>query len=220
MTVRQKCIDFTLLVLSLGIVFLAPINTTISLSHFAAMTSALTMALCIPYLYYRKYEPGVIAYPVNIHVLLRKRNLAFVGLAAIISYFLLPFYFANTGAYYNWPNATSSQEIMLLFIGTNALGLWDELFFINTVLTILKRHFRFWVANSIQALFFTIFLYELGFTHWLPLIIYPFALLQGYMLRTYKSLAFVVAIHLTIDFILFLALLNAYGNLPFKLFLQ
>ena len=41
--------------------------------------------------------------------------------------------------------------IARLFVGVNAVGLWDELFFICTVYTLLLRHFRPWLANLLQA---------------------------------------------------------------------
>lgn len=171
------------------------------------MASMLSLAVFVPYLYYRYAGEHIITFPFAPQILLQKRTLLLVAVAAVLSYFLIPFYFSTTGAWQNWPDAKTSQEVLLLFIGTNALGIWDELFFINTLLTILKRHFRFWIANAIQATFFTFFLYELGFTGWLPLVIYPFALLQGYIFRTYKSLALVIAI------------LHAHGNLPFRFFI-
>ena len=100
--------------------------------------------------------------------------------------------------------------ISLLFIGTNALGIWDELFFIITVLALLRRHLPFFWANAIQAVLFTAFLYELGFRGWAPLAIYPFALLQGIVFKKTHNLLYIIAIHLTIDFVLFLALINAH----------
>lgn len=218
MKIAQRSRDFLVLSISLCVVALTPINTDIRPSHMVVMASMLSLAVAVPYLYYRRHKPQLITFPFAPEVLLQKQKLLLVLLAAVLSYLLLPFYFSSTQSHLNWPDAVGPTEVLLLFIGTNLLGLWDELFFINSTLTILRKHFSFWVANAIQASFFTFFLYELGFTSWFPLVIYPFALLQGYMFRTYKSLAFVIAIHLTIDFILFLALLNAYGTLPIDIF--
>lgn len=116
----------------------------------------------------------------------------------------------TTGAYQNWVVENDPYHLFILFLGTNGLGIWDELFFIVTVLALLKRHMPFHQANLVQALLFTSFLYELGFRGWAPFIIYPFALLQGLVFRRTDNLVYIIAIHLTIDFVLYLALINAH----------
>ena len=52
---------------------------------------------------------------------------------------------------------------MRLFVGVNAVGIWDELFFICVVLALLRPHFPFWLANLLQAAVFVSFLWELGY---------------------------------------------------------
>lgn len=183
------------------------------------MASTLGLAVLLPYLYYRNKPGQAIRFKYRIRSVLTWHKIAFILLSAILAYLIFPFYFQSTGSYNNWPSANNTSQVILLFIGTNALGFWDELFFINTLLTIFRRHVRFWVANMAQAVFFTAFLYELGFTGWAPFMIYPFALLQGYTFMKFKSLGFVIAVHLTVDFILFLAILAAYNNLPFQFFI-
>lgn len=185
----------------------------------AVMGSMLGAAVLIPYLYYRGKPGRRISFNFRFQSILHKEKIAFIVFMALVSYLVFPFYFKSTGAYANWPSAQGAGDVILLFIGTNALGFWDELFFINTVLTIFRRHTRFWAANLAQGIIFTAFLYELGFRGWAPFVIYPFTLLQGYMFMRYKSLGFVIATHLSIDFILFLAILNAYGKLPFPFFI-
>ena len=61
-----------------------------------------------------------------------------------------------------------------------------------------------------QAVLFTSFLHELGFTSWGPLMIFPFALIQGYTFATTRSLSYVVTVHLTFDLVLFGVLLHAH----------
>ena len=97
-----------------------------------------------------------------------------------------------------------------LLIGTEALGLWDELFFVLTILAILRQYMPFWWANCIQAILWTLFLYQLSFRSWGPVFIFAFALLQGYIFLRTKSLLYLLSIHLTLDFILFLALVHAH----------
>lgn len=211
--------DVLVVLVSLAIIALAPINTDISPPHMLVMASFLSVAVLAPYLFYRNRVGRKISFNFRFDSILHWQKISFILFGALLAYFVFPFYFASTGAYQNWPSADNTIDVILLFIGTNALGLWDELFFVNTLLTVFRRHTEFWIANFAQAIFFTAFLYELGFTGWAPLIIYPFALLQGYMFMKFKSLGFVIAVHLSIDFILFLAILEAHGNLPFPFFI-
>ena len=60
-----------------------------------------------------------------------------------------------------WISATRMRApSVALFVGTNALGTWDELFFICTCFALLRRHLVDWQANLIQAVLFTSFLWE------------------------------------------------------------
>jgi len=76
------------------------------------------------------------------------------------------------------------------------------------VLGIYRRYLPFATANLLQAVLFTSFLFELGFTGWGPVMIFIFAVIQGVVFRKTDSLFYVITIHLTLDFILFLALVN------------
>ena len=89
-----------------------------------------------------------------------------------------------------------------LFIGVNAVGLWDELFFICTVFTLLRRHFPTVAGQSPQAMVFVSFLWELGYQSWGPLLTFPFALVQGYIFNRTRSLPYVVSVHLIFDCVL------------------
>lgn len=210
--------DAVVLLVVLGLLLVTQINTDISIPHMLWMGATLSLAIFIPYLIYRNTSKSRINFHFGLKSGWTKKKFAYIGLAALISYFIFPFYFATTGAYTHWPSPQNGFEVFLLFLGTNALGIWDELFFVNTLLQIFKRYLSFWYANILQAVLWTVFLYELGFTFWMPLLIFPFALLQGYTYEKYKSLGFIIAIHLAVDFILFLAILSAHGDLPFRLF--
>lgn len=110
----------------------------------------------------------------------------------------------------NWSFALTPDSLGLLFLGTNGLGIWDELFFVVTALGLMRRHLPFVWANLAQAVMFTAFLYELGFRGWAPFLIFPFALLQGIVFKKTENLVYVIAIHLTLDLVLYLALINAH----------
>jgi CAAX prenyl protease-like protein len=203
--------DLILVVLSLGIVGITQINTNISYSHIFQMSALLIVAVAIPFLITRKlYKEKTIRFPFHHGRNWYKSEIFYIFLTAIIAYLLLPFYLQNTGAYHNWTVKSGFGNLFTLFMGTNALGIWDELFFISTVLAIFKKHFSFGTANAAQAVLFTSFLFELGFRGWIPLVLYPFALTQGYIFKKTDSLLYVITIHLTLDWVLFLALIHAY----------
>jgi membrane protease YdiL (CAAX protease family) len=100
----------------------------------------------------------------------------------------------------------------------NAVGLWDELFFICTVFALLRRHFPMWTANLLQAVGFVSFLWELGYQSWGPALTVPFAVLQGYIFQRTRSLAYVVTVHLSFDLIIFMILVHAHTPALFDVF--
>lgn len=200
-----------LLYVSLSLLGLIPITTDITNENFARMGLVLLAALLLPLLITRLvFRDNSIVFRWHHGRKWLRNEVWYVLGTAAGAYFFLPYYLQSTGAYLNWGVENTSESIGRLFIGTNALGFWDELFFVSTVLGILRLYLPFWQANLLQAVLFTSFLYELGFTGWGPLVIYPFALSQGYIFKKTHSLLYVITIHLTLDFILFLALLNAH----------
>ena len=133
-------------------------------------------------------------------------------LVPLLGWAILPFYFIRSGAYENWPHITDPSELLRFFVGVNAVGTWDELFFICTVLVLLRRHFPLWQANLLTATIFVSFLWELGYRAWGPFLTAPFALLQGYLFAKTRSLGYVLAVHLLFDAIVFLAIVHAHNR--------
>lgn len=208
---KQFAKDIVLLYVSIAILGLTPITTDISYSHIFIMGTALALAVGIPYGISRyAYKDYLVRFPFYHGRRWYRTEFAYIAVTTVISYLVIPFYLKNTGAYLNWTVEPGLHNITKLFIGTNGLGIWDELFFVSTVLGILRRHIAFWLANVMQAILFTSFLFELGFTGWGPFMIYPFALLQGLIFRKTESLLYIITIHLCLDFVLFLALLNTH----------
>lgn len=199
-----------LVFLSIAIIGATPISTSIDLAHILSMGALIGLAVLIPFLVTRYiYCEDVIRFPLGKHTWSRG-HIGYLLLAFVLSYLILPAWMQSTGGYQNWSVIADPYHLFVLFLGTNGLGIWDELFFIVTVLALLKRHFPFHHANFAQAALFTSFLYELGFRGWAPFIIYPFAVLQGLVFRKTDNLTYIIAIHLTIDFVLYLALINAH----------
>ncbi|XNQ56210.1 CPBP family intramembrane glutamic endopeptidase [Agrococcus sp. 1P02AA] len=139
-----------------------------------------------------------------------RRMWTYIAVVVLAAYLILPFYFLTSGVYRNWPAVEDADMIARLFMGVNAVGLWDELFFICTVYTLLLRHFRPWIANVLQAGIFVSFLWELGYQSWGPLLTIPFALVQGAIFSWTKSLLYVVTVHLLFDAVVFLVIVHAH----------
>ncbi|MBN9130243.1 MAG: CPBP family intramembrane metalloprotease [Paenarthrobacter ureafaciens] len=210
---RQLLRHLALVAAGVVIISLVPLNADLSLEHMALMGGALALAVLVPWLVSRFiYREKVIRFPVNTG---RKWPLAakfyLVGVVAL-GYFILPAYLINTGVYTNWPDASDPTIFWRLFLGVNTVGIWDELFFICTTFTLLRQHFPDWLANLLQAVVFTSFLWEIGYQAWGPLLTFPFALLQGYTFKLTKSFTYVVSVHLIFDFVLFLALVHAHNR--------
>lgn len=196
---------------SLSILGVTSINTDISYVHMAEMGIALFLAVAIPYTISRYiYKDHLVRFKFHHGRKWYKSEVLYVLAAGVAAYFLIPFYLRDTAAYLNWTVDPGASNIVRLFIGTNVLGIWDELFFVSTVLGIFRRFLSFMWANLAQSVLFSSFLYELGFTGWGFGMMFLFALLQGYIFKKTDSLIYVISIHLTLDFILFLALIHAH----------
>ena len=203
--------DLTLVILALGFVSIAPISTGTDIRHMLIMGLLVTLAIVIPYLISsRIYHDNIFQLPLHKGRSWRRAEIGYIIFTAVIGYLVLPFYMSSTGSYHNWTVEPNVRSLLLLFIGTNALGIWDEVFFIATLLAVFRRHLPFVWANIAQATLWVSFLYELGFRGWGPIPVFIFALLQGEIFRRTKSIDYIIAIHLTLDFMLYLALVHAY----------
>lgn len=219
-TNRQLLKDLSLIALGLLIMSVVPINTDISYTHMLVMGFAMAAIIISIYLISRYvYQDYSIHFPWHFKERWNRERWVYLGLVLLVGYLLIPFYMITTGVYENWPAAQTSDEVVRLFVGTNGLGIWDELFFICIVFVLLRKHLGFWAANLLQAVLFTSFLYELGFEGWGPVMIYVFALVQGYIFTKTQSLFYIVTVHLLFDLILFLVLLHAHNREIFPIFI-
>lgn len=205
--------DLALIAVGLIAMSLVPITTDISTEHMAVMGSAMILAVGIPYAVSRfVFKDYAIRFPVLTGKAWTRAEKWYLPAVVIMGYAVLPAYMVNTGVYRNWPAVSDPEGIGRLFLGTNVLGIWDELFFICTAFALLRRHLPVGQANVLQAVLFTSFLWELGFHAWAPLFIFPFALLQALIFTRTKSLAYIVSVHLLFDFVLFLVLIHAHNR--------
>lgn len=212
--------DLLLIAVGMVIVSTVSVKADISWGNFFLLGFVLASAVAVPYLISRfVFKDRVIRFKWRGDWPWSKVQWLYLVLVLFLGWLILPFYFITSGVYLNWPNTTTPDEIGRLFVGVNAVGLWDELFFILTVFVLLMRHFPVWQANLLQMVIFVSFLWELGYQSWGPLLTIPFALIQGWIYFQTKSLAYVVTVHLLFDAVVFLVIVHARndGVIPFFL---
>lgn len=207
--------DLSLIALGQVIISTISIAADISYGNMLLMGTVLGLAVVVPYVISRfVYRDHVIRFPWRTGKRWTRVQWAYLLLVLFLGWAILPFYFITSGVYMNWPTVTEPDEIARLFVGVNAVGTWDELFFICTVFALLRRHFPTWQANLLQSIVFVSFLWELGYQSWGPLLTLPFALLQGYTFKLTKSLTYVLVVHLLFDAIVFAVIVYAHNGWP------
>lgn len=208
---RRLLPDLAAIALGLAAIGAISLHADLSNAGMARFAIALSLAVALPWLFlHYVVKDNPIRFPWGGW---RWSRAQWTYLIVVIAsaYLILPYYFITSGVYANWPAIHTPNELVRLFIGVNAVGIWDELFFICTVFTLLRRHFPVWQANLLQAVVFVSFLWELGYQSWGPLLTIPFALVQGAIFQLTKNLTYVVTVHLTFDLIVFLVLVHGHN---------
>lgn len=204
--------DLLLIAVGLGIISTISLEANIDYPNMVLFGVVLSAAVAVPYLIQRfVYRERAIRFPWRGAWPWSRTQWTYIAAVVVIGALLLPFYFISSGVYQNWPAVHEPDAIARLFVGVNAVGIWDELFFICIVFTLLCRHFPVWLANILQAVIFVSFLWELGYQSWGPLMTIPFALVQGAIFRMTRSLAYVVTVHLLFDLVVFLVIVYAHN---------
>ncbi|WP_430646196.1 CPBP family intramembrane glutamic endopeptidase [Agromyces sp. GXS1127] len=206
-----------LALIAIGQAIISTISLKAELTNGAMVRFAvvLGLAVAVPFLISRfLYRERVIRFPWRTGRRWTRTQWLYLIFVTFAGWLILPFYFITSGVYQNWPTVTEPNEIARLFVGVNAVGTWDELFFICTVFALLRRHFPTWQANLLQAIVFVSFLWELGYQSWGPLLTIPFALIQGYTFKLTKSLTYVLIVHLLFDAVVFCVIVYAHNGWP------
>jgi len=212
--------EIMLLYLAIVLLSVAQISTAVTLHNYVFMGLPLLAALVLPYIIGKyKYKSDVIQFNFKREKRWQTKEFLYILFTTSIMYLGLPFLLRITGSYHNWTVEPGPAYLFFFFIAINIVGMYDEIFFMGTVLKILRRHFPFLIANIAQSVIFTSFLYELGFRGIFFLGVFLFAFLQGIVFKRTNSLFYLITIHLTADFILYLALIHAYYPLLMPIFL-
>lgn len=212
--------DLLLIALGITIVSLVSVKADISWLNILVLGTVFTAAVAVPFVVDRfVYRRRAIRFPWRSGRKWTRGEKVYLFAVPALGWLILPFYFLTSGVYENWPDVETPSEIARLFVGVNAVGTWDELFFICTCYALLLRHFRPWLANILQAIIFVSFLWELGYQAWGPLLTIPFALVQGMLFHRTRSLTFVLIVHLLFDLVVFLVIVHAHDPAALPIFL-
>jgi hypothetical protein len=207
----KRRLRYLALASALLILVLAPISTSLEPAHIAWLALCFAAVLVVPAVILRK--TGVITF----HFWPQHLDWVDVGytlLSIPLAWGAFELYFKvlSPEVPFNWvlgpePN---NAELFTLFMGINAVGIWDELFFVNTSFAILRSLFPFRTANLAQSVIYMIVLYDMAFTGWGPVFVYILALTQGFMFERSRVLLWVLIVHLIVDYFLFQAIVTKY----------
>ena len=203
--------DVSLIAAGMAVISLHSMRADLSWGNIAVMGAVLTAAVGVPYGLSRwVLRDHAVRFPFRRGTPWSTFEWVWLAAVLVLGWLILPRYFITSGVYRNWPAVTEWHEIARLFVGVNAVGIWDELFFMCVVITLYRRHFAFWTANVLQAIVFVSFLWELGYRAWGPALTIPFALVQGFIFTRTRSLTYVITVHLLFDLIVFLTIVHAH----------
>jgi len=189
----------------IALLAVTPINTQLEPIKFLTLGGPFLLVIIVPAVILARTDPGVIRYrfwPTRFRWL----DLFYVALSIPLAAFVLDWYFdVNPFMPFQWPlpEQQDDSKMTMLFWGINGVGVWDELFFVNTVFAVFRSLFRFRVANVFQAVVYMSVLYDMAFIGIGPVLVYLFALTQGSMFEESENLLYVLVVHLIVDYFLY-----------------
>lgn len=193
------------------------INPSLDNANFLQVGIPFTLVIVLPALIQHFGDPGVIRYrfwPVH----WRKADVIYTILSIPLAWLVLKGYewgnrtFFDDELFRHWTLGPTPDpaEIRRLFVGINLVGIWDELFFVNTAFALLRSLFSFRLANALQAVLYTAVLFDMAFTGCGVLIVFLFAWTQGSMFEKSESLLWVLIVHLIVDYFLVAFIVQTY----------
>ena len=196
---------------------LVDINPSTSNENFVKLGIPFFLVVFIPAVIQHFGDRGIIRYRFWPKVW-RKQDIIYTILSIPLAWLVLKGYewgnrfFLEDELFRHWalPEDPDTGEIRRLFIGINLVGIWDELFFVNTAFALLRSLFAFRIANIMQAIIYTAVLYDMAFTGLGIGIVFAFAWTQGAMFEKSESLLWVLIVHLIVDYFLVAFIVQTY----------
>ncbi|RKZ18402.1 hypothetical protein DRQ53_00680 [bacterium] len=188
-----------------AILAFAPISTDTRPIKFLTLGGSFLAVIVLPAVVLARTDPGVIRYQLWPRRF-RWLDLFYVAISFPLALFILDWYFSfNSFMPFQWPmpDQPDPDAMTWLFWGINGVGVWDELFFVNTSFAILRSLFAFRIANPFQAVLYTAVLFDMAFAGIGPVLVYLFALTQGSMFEESENLFYVLVVHLIVDYFLY-----------------
>jgi hypothetical protein len=203
--------NLSLVLAAIAVLSVAPIHTGREIRHFFTLGLPFFVVVVGPYVFMKWRAPGEVEWR-----LLPRRfswvDLLYALLSIPLSWSVIELYFfhLNPELPTHWPMPVpfDAGAVRRLVIGINGVGIWDELFFVNTVYALLRKVFRARIANLAQAVVYTSVLYDMAFTGWGIAIVCLFALTQGTMFERSRVLLYVLIVHVVVDIFLIMAILQ------------
>jgi hypothetical protein len=199
---------------AIAVLALAPINTGLETRHFIMLAIPFAGVLFGPTIILRlsgdrdaidwKFWPRKFSF----------LDVFYTVISIPLSWLVFNWYFfkMNPDMPTHWlqPPAYDREQAVRLIIGINAVGIWDELFFINTVYGCLRSLFPMRWANLGQAVIYTSVLNRMAFTGVGPIVVGLFALTQGMMYEKSRCLLYVLIVHVIVDVFLLMTIFRYY----------
>jgi membrane protease YdiL (CAAX protease family) len=202
-----------ILLACIALLAFAPINTNLDTPHMVTLGLFFLAAILAPYLFMRWKAKGELRWAIW-PTRFSWRDLIYTVVSVPLAWGVIEIYFYHLNpelpTHWPLPAVYDAEQVKRLVIGINCVGIWDELFFINTVYGLLRGIFPARIANAGQAVVYTSVLYDMAFTGHGAWIVYLFALTQGVMYEKSRRLLYVLIVHLIIDAFLVLAILQYY----------
>lgn len=205
--------NMSVLLVCIAVLAAAPIHTELSTRHFIGIGIPFFVVTAGPFLFMRWRAPGEVVWrfwPREFSL----RDLIYTIISIPLAWGIIWVYFFHLTPEMptQWPMPAEHDMGMVrrLVIGINCVGIWDELFFVNTVYLLLRRLYPAWLANLGQSVVYTSVLYTMAFVGAGPAIVYFFALTQGVMYEKSRVLLYVLLVHLIVDAFLVFAILQYY----------
>ena len=201
-------------VVLLGII---DINPSLSNENFLRLGIPFTLVIVLPAVIQHFGDRGIIRYrfwPVH----WRKADVIYTILSIPLAWLVLRGYewgnqvLFDDELFRHWtlPQEPDEGAIRRLFIGINLVGIWDELFFVNTCFALFRSLFAYRIANAMQAVIYTAVLFDMAFTGCGLVIVFLFAWTQGAMFEKSESLLWVLVVHLIVDYFLVAFIVQTY----------